>query len=67
MGCDLTENKIFSQGNVLVMKKNHACGKNAKEFIVLKTGSDIKIKCTNCGHEVIVPRIKLEKNVKSIK
>ncbi len=49
------------------MKKNHACGKNAKEFIVLKTGSDIKIKCTNCGHEVIVPRIKLEKNVKSIK
>jgi len=29
-------------------------------------GSDIRMVCTSCGHDVTLPRIKLEKNIKSI-
>lgn len=51
-------------GDVLVMKKPHPCGKN--RFIVLRSGMDFKIKCESCGREVMVPRVKAEKNIKQI-
>lgn len=53
-----------SLGDILVMKKNHPCGSN--RFIVLRTGVDFKIKCEKCGHELMAPRVKVEKNVKNI-
>ena len=46
------------------MKKPHPCG--CKEFKVLRVGMDFKIKCLGCGHEVMLPRIKCEKNIKKI-
>lgn len=52
-------------GDILIMKKPHPCGSN--EFEVMRVGSDIKIKCTACSRQVTVPRVKLEKNIKSIK
>lgn len=54
----------ISIGDVLTMKKQHPCG--SKVFKVLRVGSDIKITCMKCGHDVIVPRVKLEKNIKKI-
>ncbi|MBP3324720.1 MAG: DUF951 domain-containing protein [Clostridia bacterium] len=51
-------------GDILLMKKPHPCG--GKEFSVLRVGMDFKIKCQNCGHEVMLPRIKCEKNIKRI-
>lgn len=51
-------------GDVLTMKKQHPCG--GKSFKVLRIGSDIKILCLTCGHDVTVPRVKLEKNIKKI-
>ena len=52
-------------GDILVMKKPHPCG--SKEFEVLRIGVDFRIKCTGCGHEVMVARSKIEKNIKQIK
>lgn len=52
-------------GDILIMKKPHPCGEY--EFEVLRVGSDIKIRCNGCGREVVVPRVKLEKNIKSQK
>ena len=49
-------------GDKLVMKKQHPCG--AKQFTVLRVGMDFKIKCDGCGREVMVPRAKVEKNIK---
>ena len=46
------------------MKKPHPCG--AKEFEILRIGMDFKMKCCGCGHEVMVPRAKAEKNIKNI-
>lgn len=52
-------------GQIIIMKKAHPCG--CAEFEILRLGSDIKIKCISCGREVILPRVKLEKNIKLIK
>jgi hypothetical protein len=52
-------------GNILIMKKPHPC--QNKEFEVLRIGADFKIKCTKCGREVMVPRSKIEKNIKTVK
>jgi len=51
-------------GDILQMKKQHPCG--ASRFLVLRSGMDFKLKCEGCGHEVMVPRAKAEKNIKKI-
>ena len=51
-------------GDILEMKKPHPCG--SRRFLVLRSGIDFKIRCTGCGHEVMVPRVKAEKNIKKI-
>ena len=50
--------------DILHMKKPHPCG-NA-DFIVLRVGMDFKIRCMKCGHEIMSPRGKVEKNIKKI-
>lgn len=47
-----------------IAKKPHPCGN--KEFEVLRIGADFKIKCTKCGHEIMVARSKIEKNIKTV-
>lgn len=54
----------ISVGDIVIMKKNHPCGCN--RFIVLRVGVDFKLKCEKCGHEIMVPRVKAEKSIKSI-
>ena len=51
--------------DIVIMKKPHPCGNN--EFEILRLGVDYKLKCTKCGREVMVPRIKAEKNIKGVK
>ena len=51
-------------GDKVITKKNHPCGKN--EFLILRIGADIKIRCVGCGREVMLPRQKIEKNIKRI-
>lgn len=51
-------------GDILTMKKPHPCG--SKEFEVLRIGADFRIKCKGCGHEVMVARSKIEKNIRKI-
>ena len=51
-------------GDVLRMKKPHPCG--SLEFTVLRVGMDFKIRCMGCGREVMLPRAKIEKNIKKV-
>ena len=51
-------------GDKLLMKKQHPCGNN--EFLVLRSGMDFKLKCSKCGHEIMVARNKIEKSIKKI-
>lgn len=55
---------VFLVGNFVYMKKRHPCGSNKWE--ILRIGADFKIKCCGCGHLVMIPRGKFEKNVKTI-
>lgn len=50
--------------DILVMKKEHPCG--SKEWLVLRTGMDFRLRCRGCGHEIMVPRYKAEKNIRQI-
>ena len=54
----------ISVGDKIVMKKLHPCGSN--EFLVTRIGMDFKIRCTRCNHEVMLPRVKCEKNIKKV-
>ena len=51
-------------GDVLEMKKAHPCGSNT--WSVLRIGMDFKLNCTGCDHVVMLPRVKVEKNIKNI-
>lgn len=50
--------------DVLVMKKAHPCGSN--RWVVLRTGADFRLRCLGCGHELMIPRFKAEKNIRSV-
>lgn len=50
--------------DTLVMKKAHPCG--SKEWLVLRTGMDFRLRCCGCGHEVMLSRSKAEKNIRQI-
>ncbi len=52
-------------GDIITMKKAHPC--KSRDFEVLRIGADFKIRCLGCGREVMLPRSKAEKNIKSIK
>ena len=52
-------------GDVLLMKKPHPCG--SREWSVMRTGMDFRLKCLGCGHEVLIPRSKAEKNIREIR
>ena len=54
----------FPVGDIVQMKKAHPCGYN--EWEILREGMDFRIRCTKCGHMVMLPRVKFEKNVKKI-
>ena len=54
----------FNIGDIVYMKKPHPCG--GHEWGILRVGMDFRIRCETCGHMVMLPRRKFEKNVKRI-
>ena len=51
-------------GDILEMKKEHPCG--SRQWLVLRSGMDFRLRCLGCGHEVMLPRSKAEKNIRQI-
>lgn len=51
-------------GDILTMKKAHPCG--SREWVVTRVGADFKLRCKGCGHEIMTPRAKAEKSIRSI-
>lgn len=51
-------------GDVLELKKEHPCG--SRRWQVLRVGMDFKLRCQGCGHELMLPRSKAEKNIRKI-
>lgn len=51
-------------GDVLELKKAHPCG--SKQWKVLRIGMDFRLVCQGCGHELMIQRGKIEKNIRKI-
>lgn len=56
--------KIFKLNDRVIMKKPHACGTN--EWIITRLGVDVKIKCVNCGREIMLDRLEFTKKLKKV-
>lgn len=54
----------FEIGDIITMKKQHPCGSFRWE--VLRVGADFRLRCTGCGHQVMIARKLVEKNTKKI-
>ena len=48
------ENKEYSIGTILRLKKKHPCG--GYDWVVTRLGADIKIKCLTCDRSILIPR-----------
>ena len=54
---------MFELNEIITTKKKHVYGND--KWKIIRVGADIKIECVNCGRIVLIPRIELEKKVKS--
>ena len=55
---------VYEVGDIVRFKKPHPCG--SFQWEILRTGMDFRLKCTGCGHMILVPRKQVEKSTKSI-
>ena len=51
-------------GDTVKLKKQHPCGGDT--FKLLRVGSDVRIVCIQCGRDMTIDRVKLEKAIKKI-
>ena len=51
-------------GDILTLKKKHPCG--SERWRVTRIGADFKMICLGCGHELMLPRSRVERNIKKI-
>ena len=54
----------YSLYDKVIMKKEHPCGNN--EFEIIRIGADIKIRCTKCGHVIMLSRVDFNKKIKKV-
>ncbi|MBQ9066991.1 MAG: DUF951 domain-containing protein [Clostridia bacterium] len=54
----------LSVGDLVTLKKPHPCG--SRIFRLTRVGMDLKLVCTTCGHEILMPRKKAEKSIRAV-
>jgi hypothetical protein len=52
-------------GEIIKLKKPHPCG--SSQWEILRTGMDFRLKCQGCGHQIMISRKLVEKNIKQVK
>ncbi|KEQ39408.1 hypothetical protein SK667_0017 [Streptococcus mitis] len=65
------ESSMYQVGNFVEMKKPHACtikstGKKANRWEITRVGADIKIKCSNCDHVIMMGRYDFDRKMNKI-
>ena len=53
---------MYELNEILTMKKPHPCG--GREWEIVRTGADIKLKCLTCGKTINLMRDDLKMRVK---
>ncbi len=54
---------IIKEGETIEFKKTHPCGET--RWKVLRVGSDCRLQCVKCGHQIEISRSKIDKNMKA--
>lgn len=54
----------YNLGDVVITKKKHVCGND--RWSIERIGAEVKIKCTQCGREVMMLKMDFDKKIKSI-
>jgi hypothetical protein len=49
----------FCLGDIVELRKEHPCG--SRQWEVMRTGADFRMKCLGCGHQVMLPGLNLRK------
>ena len=54
----------LEMGDVLRLRKPHPCG--GTDWIVVRLGADIGLKCLGCGRRILIPRRDVARRLKTI-
>jgi hypothetical protein len=54
----------YKLNDKIIAKKKHPCGAN--EWLVIRTGTDYKLKCSKCSHVILVNYNELNKMTKKV-
>ena len=54
----------YKLNDSVIMKKPHACQANL--WTITRVGADIKLKCQNCGREIMLDRLVFHKKLKKV-
>lgn len=54
----------YGLGDTVQMKKPHACGTN--QWVIIRVGMDIRVKCGQCDHSVMIPRARFDRLVRKV-
>jgi hypothetical protein len=54
----------FELGDRLRLRKRHPCG--SYEWLVIRLGADIGLRCVQCGRRVLLPRSEVERSTREI-
>jgi hypothetical protein len=54
----------FELGDRLRLRKPHPCG--GYEWLVIRLGADIGLRCVQCGRRVLLPRSEVERRTREI-
>lgn len=52
----------YNIGDIVETRKEHPCG--GKSWEITRIGTDFKLKCTTCGHIIMIDREKAKKMIK---
>ena len=55
----------YEVGDIVKLKKPHPCG--SREWEILRVGADFRLKCTGCGHQVMMARPRVEKSTRGLR
>lgn len=55
----------YEIGDIVKLKKQHPCG--SSEWEILRVGADFRLKCTGCGHQIMIARKLVEKNTRNLR
>ena len=55
----------YNVGDIVTLEKQHPGG--SEDWEILRVGADFRLKCTGCGHQIMVARKLVEKNTRDLR